>query len=98
MNQQMLFGSPVHVGTAGQVDKAAVPLYTPEGEEYEPTSGDRVSITLEAIMVPAMKHAIDPESGEVSINATWLAVPIKDSVSIDGITGVVQVRKEWDAA
>ena len=96
--QQMLFGAALHVGDAGVVDKAKVPLVTPEGERYEPSSGDRVSITMDAIMVPGMKHSIDAETGAVTLDATWTAIPIKDTVEIAGVTSAVEVRKEWDAA
>lgn len=80
--QATLFGAPVTFGEAGVLEKSVLPLLDGSGAPYSPASGDRVRITLDAIMVPTTKPEVDPETGAVSIHAAWTARPILATVII----------------
>lgn len=96
MQQQTLFGATIEVAEAGQLDKTPIALWCGP-QQYAPASGDRVSITLDAIMVPAMKPNIDAETGAVSMKATWTAIPIPATVKIASTTSAKDAKEEWAA-
>lgn len=96
MQQQTLFGAEIEVAEFGALDKAPMPLWSGKSP-YEPSSGDRVRITLDAVMVPTMKPAVNPEDGTVSLKATWTAIPIPATVSITETTTAKQAQEEWAA-